>query len=282
LIFKLLESCLKIQKLLKKIIKIKNEKLMSKTHYAIGIRAVELLLSKNDKDIFCIYIEHDSANSRLKKIINSAELEGVKIQYTNRSRLSQMSQNVRHQGVIAELKNRKILDEADLRKMVEERLMVENSAPLLFLILEGIQDPHNLGACMRTSDAAGVDAIIIPRHAVAGLSPAVSKVASGAAEQLPLAAVGNLNRVIRWLKDYGINIIGTSDKASISLLEAKLDGSIAMVMGAENSGISKNILERCDSLISIPMMGVVSSLNVSVATGVCLFEIVRQRALRQA
>ena len=255
---------------------------MSKTHYAIGIRAVELLLSKNDKNIFCIYTEHESANSRLKAIINSAELEGVQIQYTNRSRLSQMSQNVRHQGVIAELKNRKILDEAELRKMVEERLIVENSAPLLFLVLEGIQDPHNLGACMRTADAAGVDAIIIPRHSVAGLSPAVSKVASGAAENLPLAAVGNLNRVIRWLKDYGINIIGTSDRAKTSLIEAQLNGSIALVMGQESKGISKNTLEHCDTIISLPMMGVVESLNVSVATGICLFEIVRQRALREA
>lgn len=255
---------------------------MSKTHFAIGIRAVELILNKNNEDILCIYMEHETANVRLKKISKLAEQKDIKIKFTNRSRLSQMSKNVRHQGIIAKLRNKNLLSEADLRKMIEERLLDSNSLPLLFLILDGIQDPHNLGACMRTSDAAGVDAIIVPRHSVAGLSPAVSKVASGAAENLPLAVVGNLNRVIRWFKDYGISILGTSDRAKTSVFEAKLSGSIALVMGQESKGISKNTLERCDTIISLPMMGMVESLNVSVATGVCLYEIVRQRALHEA
>ncbi|MBM37529.1 MAG: 23S rRNA (guanosine(2251)-2'-O)-methyltransferase RlmB [Woeseia sp.] len=255
---------------------------MSKTQFAIGIQAVELIINKNDKDIICIHMEHETANLRVKKISKLAEQKDIKIKFTNRSRLSQMSKNVRHQGVVAELRNKKLLSEADLRNMIEKRLMDTNNAPLLFLILDGIQDPHNLGACMRTSDAAGVDAIIVPRHSVAGLSPAVSKVASGAAENLPLAAVGNLNRIIKWFKEYGISIIGTSDRAKTSLLEAKLSGSLALVMGQESKGISKNILQRCDTIISLPMLGVVESLNVSVATGICLFEIVRQRALHEA
>jgi 23S rRNA (guanosine2251-2'-O)-methyltransferase len=166
--------------------------------------------------------------------------------------------------------------------MVETHLTSDDAKPLLLLVLDGVQDPHNLGACMRTADAAGVDALIIPRHAAAGLSPAVSKVAAGAAEQLPLATVGNLNRVLGWLADYGIRAIGTSDKADSSLYEADLSGSVVLVMGREHTGISKSIAGHCETLVSLPMDGVVSSLNVSVATGICLYEIVRQRALRPA
>jgi 23S rRNA (guanosine2251-2'-O)-methyltransferase len=166
--------------------------------------------------------------------------------------------------------------------MVEARLTADVVRPMLLLVLDGLQDPHNLGACLRTADAAGVDAVIIPRHAAAGLSPTVSKVAAGAAEQLPLATVGNLNRVLGWLADYGVRAIGTSDKADSSLYEADLSGSVALVMGREHTGLSKSIAGHCDTLVSLPMEGVVSSLNVSVATGVCLYEIVRQRALRPA
>ena len=132
---------------------------------------------------------------------------------------------------------------------------------------------------MRTADAAGVDAIIVPRHAAAGLSPTVSKVAAGAAEQLPFATVGNLNRVLGWLADYGVRAIGTGDQATASLYDVDLSGSVVLVMGREHTGLSKGIVSRCDTLVSLPMDGVVSSLNVSVATGICLYEIVRQRAL---
>ncbi|MCH8099057.1 MAG: 23S rRNA (guanosine(2251)-2'-O)-methyltransferase RlmB, partial [Proteobacteria bacterium] len=152
----------------------------------------------------------------------------------------------------------------------------------LLLVLDGIQEPHNLGACMRTADAAGVDAVIVPRHGAAGLGPTVSKVAAGAAEQLLFAPVANIGRVLAWLTEYGIRVIGTSDKAESSLHEADLTGSVALVMGREHTGLSKRIASRCDTLVSLPMAGVVSSLNVSVATGICLYEIVRQRALRPA
>jgi len=153
---------------------------------------------------------------------------------------------------------------------------------LLLLVLAGVQDPHTLGACMRAAGAAGVEAIIVPRHGAAGLSPTVSKVAAAAAEQLPFATVGNLNRVLGWLADYGVRAIGTSDQADSSLYAADLSGSVALVMGREHTGLSKSISSRCDALISLPMQGVVSSLNVSVATGICLYEIARQRALHRA
>ena len=255
---------------------------MSKPHYITGLRAVEQVLAADATDVHCIYAEYQTANPRVEAIIKSAQGQGIEVQPANRARLAQMSGEARHQGVIAEVQRSTALDEAGLRTMVEERLTAAGSKPLLLLVLDGVQDPHNLGACMRTADAAGVDAIIVPRHAAAGLSPAVSKVASGAAEQLSFATVGNLNRVLGWLADYGVRAIGTSDKADSSLYEADLSGSVALVMGREHTGLSKSISERCDTLVSLPMVGVVSSLNVSVATGVCLYEIARQRALRPA
>ena len=254
---------------------------MSKAQYITGLRAVEQLLATNAAEIRRIYAEYQSVNPRVEAIIKKAQSAGIDIQAANRARLAQMSDEVRHQGVIAEVQRSTTLDEAGLRTMVEKRLEVADGKPLLLLVLDGVQDPHNLGACLRTADAAGVDAIIVPRHAAAGLSPTVSKVAAGAAEQLPFATVGNLNRVLGWLADYGVRAIGTSDKADSNLFEADLSGSVALVMGREHTGLSQGIASRCETLVSLPMEGVVSSLNVSVATGICLYEIVRQRALRQ-
>lgn len=255
---------------------------MSKSHYITGLRAVEQVLATDPSEVRRIYAEYQTANPRVEAIIKAGQGHGIEIQPANRARLAQMSGEARHQGVIAEVHRSTALDEAGLRTMVEARLTADVVRPMLLLVLDGLQDPHNLGACLRTADAAGVDAVIIPRHAAAGLSPTVSKVAAGAAEQLPLATVGNLNRVLGWLADYGVRAIGTSDKADSSLYEADLSGSVALVMGREHTGLSKSIAGHCDTLVSLPMEGVVSSLNVSVATGVCLYEIVRQRALRPA
>jgi 23S rRNA (guanosine2251-2'-O)-methyltransferase len=255
---------------------------MSKSHYITGLRAVEQVLATDASEVRRIYAEYQTANPRVEAIIKSAQGHGIEIKPANRARLEQMSGESRHQGVIAEVQRSTTLDEAGLRTMVEKRLTAADSEPLLLLVLDGVQDPHNLGACMRTADAAGVDAIVVPRHAAAGLGPTVSKVAAGAAEQLPFATVGNLNRVLGWLADYGVRAIGTSDKADSSLYEADLSGSVAVVMGREHTGLSQSISARCDTLVSLPMQGVVSSLNVSVATGVCLYEIARQRTLRPA
>ena len=147
----------------------------------------------------------------------------------------------------------------------------------MLLLLVGIQDPHNLGACLRTAEAAGVDAVIVPRHGAAGLGPTVSKVAAGAAETLPFAAVANIGRVLDWLADYGVTRVGTSDRAAKSLYDVALDGHVALVMGSEEKGLGKGVAARCDALVSLPMAGRVASLNVSVATGVCLYETLRQR-----
>lgn len=255
---------------------------MSSSNFVTGLRSVEQMIASDAGEIRRLFAEYQTANPRVEAVIKAAQQAGVEVQAANRARLTQMSGETRHQGVVAEVRRNTILDEGALRTMIERRLEAADSAPLLILILDGVQDPHNLGACLRTADAAGADAVVVPRHGAAGLSPAVSKVAAGAAEQLPFATVGNLNRVVGWLADYGVRAIGTSDKAESSLFEADLGGSIALIMGREHTGLSKSLASRCDTLVSLPMQGVVSSLNVSVATGICLYEITRQRTLRQA
>ena len=250
---------------------------MSKSRYITGLRAVEQLLSSESADIRQIFAEYQTANPRVQALITTARNAGIEIQAANRARLAQISGEARHQGVVAEVRRSTVMDEAALRSMIEESLERNNASPILLLILDGVQDPHNLGACMRTADAAGVDAVIVPRHGAAGLGPTVSKVAAGAAEQLPFVPVANLKRVLTWLGEYGVRRIGTSDKADASLFETDLTGPIALVMGREESGLSKSIVGRIDALVSLPMQGVVSSLNVSVAAGICLYEVVRQR-----
>lgn len=249
---------------------------MSKAKYVTGLRAVEQLISGKAAEIQRIFAEYRSANPRVEALIAQANSSGIEVQAANRARLQQMSGESRHQGIVAEIRRDTALDEAGLRSLVEERLQDE-AVPLTLLMLDGIQDPHNLGACMRTADAAGVAAVIVPRHGAAALGPTVSKVAAGAAEHLPFAAVGNLGRVLGWLADYGVTAVGTSDKAENSLFDTDLTGPLVLVMGREETGLSKGIQARCGELVRLPMSGAVSSLNVSVATGVCLYEIVRQR-----
>lgn len=250
---------------------------MSRARYVTGLRAVEQLLASGDAEVRRIYAEYQTANPRVAAIIELANQAGIEIQPANRARLQQISGESRHQGVVAEVSRSTLLDEAGLRSLVESRLTADDARPLLLLILDGVQDPHNLGACMRTAEAAGVDAVVVPRHGAASLGPTVSKVAAGAAESLPFAQVANIGRVMGWLGEYGVACVGTSDQADTSLFDADLTGSIALVMGREHTGMSKVTLKRCDWLVSLPMHGAVSSLNVSVATGICLYEALRQR-----
>jgi 23S rRNA (guanosine2251-2'-O)-methyltransferase len=252
---------------------------MSKSKYVTGLRAVEQLLSTKDAEVHKIYAEYQSANPRVEGLIAAAKKRGIEVQPANRARLKQISGEVRHQGIVAEIRRSTVLDEAGLRSLVEERLQATDQRMLLLLILDGVQDPHNLGACMRTADAAGVDAIVVPRHGAASLGPTVSKVAAGAAEQLLFAQVANIGRVLGWLADYGVATVGTSDKSETSLYDANLDQPMALIMGREETGLSKRVESRCETLVSLPMQGAVSSLNVSVATGVCLYEVLRQRGL---
>ena len=247
-----------------------------KARYVTGLRAVEQLLSQRATEVLRLYAEYQTANPRLEALIASANDRGIEIQSANRARLQQISGETRHQGVVAEIRRSRTLDEAGLRDLVEG-ILTNDESPLL-LVLDGVQDPHNLGACLRTADAAGVSAVVVPRHGAAGLGPTVRKVAAGAAETIPFAAVANVGKVLGWLRDYGITIVGTSDKAEVSVFETDLKGPLALVMGREHSGLRAHIAERCDRLASLPMQGSVSSLNVSVATGICLYEAVRQRS----
>ena len=250
---------------------------MSKSKYVAGLRAVEQLLSSRTTEVRRLYAEYRSANPRVEALIATATSRGIEVQSANRARLQQIGGASRHQGVVAEVQRSTLLDEAGLRSLVEERLESAGDRMLLLLLLDGVQDPHNLGACLRTADAAGVDAVVVPRHGAAGLGPTVSKVAAGAAEQLPFVQVGNLRRVLGWLREYGVTVIGTSDRAEMSPYDTDLDRPLALVMGCEETGLSKGVAARCDELLCLPMQGQVSNLNISVATGICLYEVLRQR-----
>lgn len=254
---------------------------MSKARFVTGLRAVEQLLSSHPTTVKKLYAEYRTANPRVEAVIAAANRHGIEVQSANRARLSQISGEDRHQGIVAEILRSTTMDEAALRDFVESRLTTEDDRdPILLLLLDSLQDPHNLGACLRTADAAGVDAVIGTRHGAVGLGPTVSKVAAGAAETLPYATVTNVSRTLDWISGYGIHVVGTSDTAASSLYDTDLTGPLAIVMGQEHAGLKPGIMKRCDRLVSLPMQGAVASLNVSVATGVCLYEALRQR--RQA
>ncbi len=247
------------------------------SQYVTGLRAVEQLFATPGAEVRRVFAEYRTANPRVAALIEEAQQRGIEVQAANRARLRQISGEPRHQGIVAEIRRGSVLDEAGLRSLVEARLESDEGRMLLLLVLDGVQDPHNLGACLRTADAAGVDAVVVPRHGAAGLGPTVSKVAAGAAETLPFAAVPSLRRVLDWLASYGVTIVGTSDSGDTSLFDTDLNRPVVFVMGREESGLSKGVATRCDALVSLPMAGVVSSLNVSVATGICLYETLRQR-----
>ena len=253
---------------------------MAASRYSAGIHAVDRLLRSLPDKVRKLYIDERSNNPRLDALRAQAKAAGIPMQGARSHRLDDMAQGTSHQGVIAELTNLPNVDEAALRADIEARL-ARGEQPLM-LVLDGVQDPHNLGACLRTAEAAGVTAVVVPRKNAAPLTPAARKVASGAAEVVPLVAVSSLAKALDWIGAYGIRRVGTSDAAESRLWDTALHGALALVMGAEGSGLSAEIAERCDALVRLPMAGNVESLNVSVATGVCLFDIVRQREAASA
>lgn len=239
-----------------------------------GIHAVMSLLDRAESEIKCLWVLQGREDQRLARVIALAEKRRLKIKHVERSVLDRMVQG-NHQGVIAESVIAVDLDEGDL-----ENVLVNLQAPPFLLILDGVTDPHNLGACLRTADAAGVHAVIAPKDKSAPLNAVARKVACGAAEHVPYIRVTNLARTLRWLKQYGVWLTGTAGEAGKSLYESELTGAVALLMGAEGKGLRRLTAEHCDELVNIPMAGSVSSLNVSVATGVCLFEALRQRRLK--
>ncbi|SPY32721.1 23S rRNA (guanosine(2251)-2'-O)-methyltransferase RlmB [Pasteurella canis] len=237
-----------------------------------GIHAVSAFLRHAPERLIEVYVLKGRDDKRLQPLLNELHSLGISVQFLNRQTLDKKADGEVHQGIIARVQPAKELNEADLDKILENK-----TNPLL-LVLDGITDPHNLGACLRTADAAGVTAVIVPKDKSAQLTSIARKVACGAAEVMPLIRVTNLARTLRDLQhQHHIWVVGTAGEATETLYQTKLTGGLALVMGAEGDGMRRLTREHCDQLISIPMAGSVSSLNVSVATGVCLFEIVRQR-----
>ena len=241
--------------------------------FAYGIHSVRVLLSRHPQRVRRVLLAGGRDAGRLAEIRSLAQRAGVQVSAADDATLDKLAEGERHQGVVAELLPRA----GDPETQLEEALEAAGGAPLL-LVLDGVQDPHNLGACLRSADAAGAAAVIVPRDRAAGLTPVVRKVAAGAAETVPLVAVVNLARTLRDLKERGIWLVGTDDAADKTFYDADLQGPVALVMGSEGEGMRRLTRECCDQLVSIPMAGAVESLNVSVATGVVLFEAVRQRS----
>jgi len=244
---------------------------MAETEYLFGIHAVQSALENDARHVDQIWIDQKRHDRRIKELTIKAEKSGVPVRRADAKTLERLSSGQRHQGVVAQYESVSRYSESDLDQLIEK------AAQPLVLVLDGVTDPHNLGACLRTAEASGVTLVLAPKDRAVGLTPTVRKVASGAAERLPFIQVTNLARSLDRLKDLGLWVVGTSDAADATLFESRLEGSLALVMGAEGKGMRQLTQKHCDSLIGIPMLGKVESLNVSVATGVCLYEIVRQR-----
>jgi 23S rRNA (guanosine2251-2'-O)-methyltransferase len=238
----------------------------------IGIHSVASALTNSPARVKALMVAEECHNPRVRELLKQAGELGIQILTQPRALLERRSEGQRHQDIIAEFQADNIWGEKDLA-----RLLDAIDAPPLILVLDGVQDPHNLGACLRTADAAGVNLVILPKDRSAGLTPVTRRAASGAAEVLPLLFATNLARVLRQLKKKGVWLLGASDHADQELYEAELVGPMALVMGSEGKGMRRLTSELCDFQVRIPMQGSVSSLNVSVATAVCLFEMVRQR-----
>lgn len=239
-----------------------------------GVHAVKALLESSPQRIKEVFILKGREDRRLLSVAREVEALGIVVQVANKQWMDSQTEGGVHQGIIANVLPGKQYQEGDLPDLLEK-----TESPFL-LILDGVTDPHNLGACLRSADAAGVHAVIVPKDKSAQLNATAKKVASGAAENVPLIRVTNLARTLRLLQEYNVWIVGTAGEADHTLYQSKLNGPLALVMGAEGEGMRRLTREHCDELISIPMAGSVSSLNVSVATGVCLFEAVRQRLIK--
>ncbi|KJF85668.1 23S rRNA (guanosine(2251)-2'-O)-methyltransferase RlmB [Photobacterium phosphoreum] len=236
-----------------------------------GIHAVKAVLASDPVRFIEVFVLKGREDDRLLPLITELQELGITIQEAGRKALDDKVDGASHQGIIARVRPGKQYNENNL-----DDLLATQENPLL-LILDGVTDPHNLGACLRNADAAGAVAVIVPKDRSAQLNATASKVACGAAEIMPLVRVTNLARTMRALQDKGVWIVGTAGEATHDIYHSKLTGPLAIVMGAEGEGMRRLTRETCDDLIKIPMAGSVSSLNVSVATGICLFEAVRQR-----
>lgn len=241
---------------------------------ACGIHAVDSLLRRSPERIRSLFIQIDRNDKRIQALLTLAKNQGVAVTRLPKADLDTKVAE-RHQGAVAEIEPLSLESDLSERDLISYLAGIERP---LVLVLDGVTDPHNLGACLRSADAAGVHAVIVPKDNSADLNTTARKVASGAAEAIPLVRVTNLARTLKALKDVGLWIVGTTGDADEVLYDQDLTLPLVLVMGAEGSGMRRLTTAACDFLVKLPMAGDVSSLNVSVATGVCLFEAVRQRA----
>ena len=247
---------------------------MSSPKVLFGFHAVGVRMKTAPKSVIEVYFESTRRDARMRQFIDRAKEAGVRLIEADSERIAKLAGSHGHQGVAA-----RVEDVADTRTLSEllEDLEAEGVKNPLLLVLDGVTDPHNLGACLRVADGAGVHAVIAPKDHAAGINATVAKVASGATETVPYFMVTNLARTLKELKDRNIWIIGTSGDAEKNIYQMDLTGPVALVLGAEGDGMRQLTRKTCDELVHIPMQGAVESLNVSVASGVCLYEGLRQR-----
>lgn len=236
-----------------------------------GIHTIQNMIFSNPSNLQEIYIFKNYKSKRLLKIIQFAKSKGIKNKLVDRKWLNKIAKSSKHQGILGKIYFEKKYSEKDIDSIIK------NEKTVFFLILDCITDPRNLGACIRTANAVGVHAVIIPKKKSASLNSISKKIASGATEYTPLIRVNNLSKILINFKKKNILIVGTSEKSNISLYETNLTGSIALIMGREDKGIRSLTMKFCDKLIYIPTIGQISSLNVSVASAICLFESFRQK-----
>jgi len=232
---------------------------------AYGIHAVESVLKHSPEIVLQIWLQKNRDDDWINNIISLANRSGLSIEYTSSDKLNKKYEGVLHQGVVARIrsKNKKSLQ-------LEDILQLEKC---LVLVLDGVEDPHNVGACLRTADAAGVDAVVVSKNRSPGITPVVRKVASGAADTVPFIEVSNLARALQQLKENDVWVIGAAGESNASIFDCKPADKTALVMGAEENGLRRLTRENCDELVKIPMSGSVESLNISVATGICLYQL---------
>ena len=235
-----------------------------------GFHAVTVRLKSAPTSVIEIHIDATRRDQRMRQFVTRAQEAGAKLIDSDDERLQKLCGTHRHQGVVARV------EAVAISHSLDDTLDAAEGTPLL-LVLDGITDPHNLGACLRVADGAGVHAVIAPKDHAVGVNATVAKVASGAADTVPYFMVTNLARTLNELKERDIRVVGTSDDAQRSLYDIDLTGPVALVLGAEGSGMRQLTARTCDELVRLPMAGAVESLNVSVASGVCLYEAVRQR-----
>jgi 23S rRNA (guanosine2251-2'-O)-methyltransferase len=243
---------------------------MSSPRVLFGFHAITVRLKTAPASIIELHVESNRRDARMRSFADRAREAGVKIIETDGERLDKLAGSSRHQGVVARV-------EAVAMPHSLDEVVESVEGPPLLLVLDGVTDPHNLGACLRVADGAGAHAVVAPKDHAVGVNATVAKVASGAAETVPYIMVTNLARTLNELKDFDIQVIGTSDDAELTLYDLDLSGPVAFVLGSEGDGMRQLTRKTCDQLVRIPMAGAVESLNVSVAAGVCLFEALRQR-----